>query len=97
MLAPTHIILHKQSRLLEIRFASGEIYQLPAAYLRAYSPSAAAKHQPRTGYESIAMVGIEPVGQYAIKIIFDDNHRSGLYTWETLYELGARQTETSSS
>lgn len=91
--APSAIKLHQKSRQLEVRF-SGNTYLLPYEYLRVFSPSAEVRghgNQELTlvgGKKDINVTDIEPVGQYAIKLSFDDGHDSGLYTWQTLYELG---------
>lgn len=93
---PTEIRLHRQSRLLEVRFGD-ETFELPCEYLRVYSPSAEVRgHGPgqevlQTGKENVTINAIEPVGNYAVKLCFDDGHDSGLYTWELLYDLGARK------
>ncbi len=92
---PTNINLHQQSRVLEIEFDNGESYQLPCEYLRVYSPSAEVTgHGPgqevlQVGKEEINITGIEPQGNYAVKLIFDDKHDTGIYTWDYLYELGS--------
>jgi len=94
---PTEITLHQQSRTLEIAFDEGARYKLPAEFLRVHSPSAEVRgHGPeqkvlQAGKKNVGISGIEPVGQYAIKITFDDGHDSGLYTWEYLHELGQYQ------
>ncbi|WP_223668736.1 gamma-butyrobetaine hydroxylase-like domain-containing protein [Kangiella shandongensis] len=91
--APSAIKLHQKSRQLEVRF-SGNTYLLPYEYLRVFSPSAEVRghgNQELTlvgGKKDVQITDIEPVGQYAIKLSFDDGHDSGLYTWQTLYELG---------
>ncbi len=93
---PTDIKLHQKSRVLEIAFDNGESYQLPCEYLRVYSPSAEVTgHSPgsevlQVGKEEVGITGIEPQGNYAVKLIFDDKHDSGIYTWEYLYELGSQ-------
>lgn len=93
---PTNIALHQQSRVLEIEFDNGESYQLPCEYLRVYSPSAEVTgHGPgqevlQVGKEEVNITSIEPQGNYAVKLIFDDKHDSGIYTWEYLYELGSQ-------
>lgn len=92
--APTHIKLHKKSKMLEIQFAS-ETFELPAEFLRVYSPSAEVKGHGnpilQIGKLHVSMTGIEMVGQYAIKIVFDDGHNSGIYDWSYLYELCTQQ------
>ena len=92
---PTEINLHKLSRVLELSFEDGLNVRLPAEYLRVYSPSAEVQgHGPgqevlQIGKEDVAIVDIEPIGHYAIKLRFDDNHDTGIYSWDYLYELGA--------
>jgi DUF971 family protein len=92
---PTNINLHQQSRVLELEFDNGDSFQLPCEYLRVYSPSAEVTgHGPgqevlQLGKEDVNITGIEPQGNYAIKLIFDDKHDTGIFTWEYLYELGA--------
>lgn len=91
---PTNINLHQKSRLLEISFDSGDTYKLPCEYLRVYSPSAEVRgHGPgqevlQVGKEKVNIEKIEPVGNYAIQLYFDDGHSTGIYSWETLYMLG---------
>jgi len=94
---PTEIQLHQQSRVLEIAFEDGSRFELTCEYLRVYSPSAEVMgHGPgqevlQVGKEDVNITAIEPVGNYAVKLVFDDNHDSGLYSWDHLYELGAEQ------
>ena len=94
---PVAINLHQQSRILEIEYNDGARFELPCEYLRVFSPSADVKgHGPgqevlQIGKENVNINEIEPVGNYAIKLIFDDGHNTGLYTWEYLYELGEAQ------
>lgn len=96
---PTEIQLHQKSRILEIAFDDGERFELSCEYLRVYSPSAEVMgHGPgqevlQIGKEDVNITAIEPVGNYAIKLVFDDNHDSGLYSWEHLYKLGKNQQE----
>jgi len=91
---PSSINLHQKSRVLEIEYDDGTTFELPCEYLRVYSPSADVKgHGPgqevlQVGKENVNIKEIEPVGNYAVKLIFDDGHNTGLYTWEYLYELG---------
>lgn len=91
---PTEIKLHKQSAVLEIAFADGKHFKLPAEYLRVYSPSAEVRgHGPgeetlQVGKEDVKIDKIEQVGHYAIQPYFDDNHHTGIFSWETLYDLG---------
>lgn len=96
---PTDIRLHQKSRVLELSFTDGSNFRLPCELLRVYSPSAEVRgHGPgqevlQVGKEMVNIRAIEPVGSYAIKLVFDDGHDTGLYTWELLYKLGARQQE----
>ena len=95
MAKPTNINLHQQSRVLELTYEDGTSYKLPCEYLRVYSPSAEVTgHGPgqeilQLNKEEVNITGIEPQGNYAIKLVFDDKHDTGIYTWEYLYELGA--------
>ncbi|NIR60191.1 MAG: DUF971 domain-containing protein [Gammaproteobacteria bacterium] len=92
---PTDIKLHQKSRQLEIAFEDGARFRLPCEYLRVFSPSAEVRgHGPGqevlvTGKENVNITNVEPVGNYAVKLVFDDGHDTGLYAWETLYDLGA--------
>jgi len=94
---PVEIQLHQNSRLLEIAFDSGERFSLPCEYLRVYSPSAevrghgAGEGVLQVGKRSVNIVDIVQVGHYAIKLVFDDGHDSGLYSWDYLYALGREQ------
>ena len=91
---PTQIRLRRTSRLLEVSFDDGSRFELPFEYLRVYSPSAEVKgHGPGQetlvlGKEHVGIQSVEPVGQYAVKLVFDDGHDTGLYTWKYLLELG---------
>ena len=91
----TELRLRRASRLLEVSFADGSRFELPFEYLRVHSPSAEVKgHGPGQevlvlGKEQVGITAIEPVGQYAVKLVFDDGHDTGLYTWRYLRELGA--------
>src|SRR5262245_61585577 len=91
----TEIKLRRKSKLLEVEFESGERFALPFEYLRVYSPSAEVRgHGPgqevlQFGKENVGVKAIEPVGHYAVRLIFDDGHDTGLYTWQYLHELGA--------
>lgn len=94
---PTDIKLHKKSRMLEIIFEDGQEFQFSCEYLRVHSPSAEVQgHGPgqevlQVGKEDVNIVNIEPVGQYAVVLEFDDEHNTGIYSWEKLYELGVNQ------
>ena len=91
---PTEINFHQKSHVLEISFDDGNTFQLPSEYLRVYSPSAEVQgHGPgqevlQIGKQDINITKIEPVGHYAIQLFFDDNHDTGIYSWDTLYNLG---------
>jgi DUF971 family protein len=91
---PVTINYHQNSKLLEISFDDGAGFELSSEYLRVYSPSAEVKgHGPgqailQVGKENVAISEIEPVGNYAVRLHFDDGHNTGLYTWSYLYELG---------
>ena len=90
---PTDITVTDRGRLLEVVFDDGEIVRLTAERLRVESPSAEVRgHSPSerkvvVGKENVAIVGVEPVGNYAIKLVFDDGHDTGLYSWDYLREL----------
>jgi len=96
---PTDINLHQISRILELSFEDGSNFKLPAEYLRVNSPSAEVQgHGPgqdvlQVGKEDVNINNIEPIGHYAIKLAFDDNHDSGIYSWDYLYELGTSYDE----
>jgi len=91
---PTEIRLRSRSRLLAVTFDDGSRFELPFEYLRVYSPSAEVKgHGPGhevlvLGKENVGIRRIEPIGQYAVRLVFDDGHDTGLYSWRYLYELG---------
>ncbi len=97
MTIPTEITLHQQSRQLEIAFEDGARYRFPFEFLRVYSPSAEVRgHGPgqevlQVGKQNVNLIEVVPVGSYALKLVFDDEHDSGLYTWDYLYELGKNQ------
>jgi len=94
---PLGIKLHKRSRQLELEYANGERYTLGCEYLRVYSPSAEVKgHGPgqevlQTGKMQVAITAIKPVGHYALQLVFDDGHDTGLYAWDYLYQLCTSQ------
>ncbi|MEX0373189.1 gamma-butyrobetaine hydroxylase-like domain-containing protein [Spiribacter roseus] len=91
---PTQIHLHRQSRTLAVSFDDGRHFDLSAEYLRVHSPSAEVRgHGPgqailQVGKEAVGIERIEPVGQYALRLHFDDGHNTGLYSWDLLYDLG---------
>ena len=92
---PLEIKLHQASKLLEIKFSNLTECMLSCEFLRVHSPSAEVKgHGPgqeilQTHKENVAIESIEPVGQYAVKLVFSDGHNTGIYTWDYLYELAA--------
>ena len=92
---PTAIQLHKASKTLTLKYAPDEEYHLPAEFLRVHSPSAEVQGHGNPvlqyGKLGVGITGVEPAGQYALKLTFDDGHDSGLFTWDYLYELGKRQ------
>lgn len=95
---PTEITYQKSLRKMTIAFDNGEVFEYPAAYLRVESPSAETKGHggqvpPKIPVEQKATVqitAIEPVGNYAVRLVFDDGHNTGLYSWAYLYELGQK-------
>lgn len=97
MPTPVEIRLRRAEKLLEIDFDDGARFSLPAEYLRVESPSAEVQgHDPsqrRTvpGRRHVGISAVEPVGNYAIRIIFDDTHDTGIYSWDYLHELGRDQ------
>jgi DUF971 family protein len=96
MAVPSDIKLQRKSKLLELRFGD-EVFQLPAEFLRVHSPSAEVKgHGPgqeqlQHGKLHVQLTGAEPQGNYALRLLFDDGHNSGIFTWDYLYELGRNQ------
>ena len=87
------IALNKSQRTLRVKFDDGKDYILTCEYLRVYSPSAdnrvgQERGQWVVGKETVNIKQIEPMGAYAVRLIFDDGHRTGVYSWEKLYELG---------
>ena len=94
---PVEIRLKKAEKILEIDYDDGKRFNLPAEYLRVESPSAEVQgHGPDQrkivpGRRHVGILELEPVGNYAVRIKFDDLHDTGLYTWNYLYELGSEQ------
>jgi len=94
---PTEIKLRSKSRLLEIAFDDGARFELSFELLRVYSPSAEVRgHGPgqevvQLGKEDVGITAVEPVGHYAVRLVFDDGHDSGIYAWDYLYDLGRRR------
>jgi len=94
---PVKITLRQASCLIAVEFDDGASFDLPFEYLRVFSPSAEVRgHGPgqailQTGKENVQVTAIEPIGQYAVQLVFDDGHDSGLYSWKHLYDLGTNQ------
>ncbi|MFJ4372817.1 gamma-butyrobetaine hydroxylase-like domain-containing protein [Pseudomonas japonica] len=94
---PTAINLHKASKTLTLTYGPNEVYTLPAEFLRVHSPSAEVQGHGNPilqfGKIDVGLSKIEPAGQYALKLSFDDGHDSGLFTWEYLEQLCLRRDE----
>lgn len=94
---PTDIAYDPAAKILRVSFDNGDVFDLPAEYLRVESPSAEVQgHGPgerRTvpGRRHVGIINIEPVGNYAVRIVFDDLHDTGIYSWRYLHELGTEQ------
>lgn len=94
---PEEIHYHRDRKVLEVAFENGERFEIPAELLRVESPSAEVQgHSPDqkqvvSGRRHVGVIGIEPVGNYAVRISFDDLHDTGLYTWDYLYDMGKNQ------
>jgi DUF971 family protein len=93
-MSPTSLKLRTVSRVLEVNFEDGSQFSLPFEYLRVYSPSAEVRgHGPgqetlQIGKQNVRITKVEPVGHYAVRLVFDDGHDSGLFSWKYLHELG---------
>ncbi len=91
---PKEILYHQKSRMLDLGYPDGQCFSLSAEYLRVFSPSAEVRgHAPgqetlQVDKHGVKISRIEPVGHYAIRLVFDDGHDSGIYTWEELFNLG---------
>jgi DUF971 family protein len=91
---PTDIKLQQHSGIVHISFDDGRQFQLSCELLRVYSPSAEVRGHgpgqevPQLGKEDVKITAIEAVGNYAVKLVFDDGHDTGIYSWDYLYELG---------
>lgn len=96
---PTDIKIKSAEKALQITFDSGEVFTIPAELLRVESPSAEVQgHGPGQktlihGRRHVGIIGAEPVGNYAVRLKFDDLHDTGLFSWKYLYELGTNQNE----
>lgn len=97
--SPESITLHNKSRVLEVGFSDGKTFRIPFELMRVYSPSAEVQgHGPgqevlQTGKREVAVVALEPVGNYAVQPTFSDGHDSGIFSWDYLYFLGSKETE----
>ena len=97
-MVPVEVKLHTKSAVLEVIYSSGDSFLLSAEYLRVYSPSAEVQgHGPGqknivAGRRHVSILKIEPVGHYAIRLIFDDLHDTGIFSWSYLLELGANMS-----
>ena len=91
---PVEIKLHQQSRTLELSYSDGATFNLPCEYLRVFSPSAEVRgHSPdqavlQVGKRNVSITDIRPIGNYEVKMVFEDLHDTGLYSWDYLYDLG---------
>jgi len=94
---PQSITVHSRSRVLEIGFSDGALFRIPFELMRIYSPSAEVQgHGPgqevlQTGKRDVDLLDLQPVGNYAVQPTFSDGHASGIFSWDLLYDLGARQ------
>lgn len=99
MAIPTELTVRRHSKVVEIAFDDGAAFSIPFELMRVYSPSAEVQgHGPgqevlQLGKRDVLINGVEPVGNYGIKPIFNDGHESGIYTWDTLYKLGKDQDQ----
>ena len=99
MPTPTKVTYHQKIRVLEISFDDGSTFELPAEYLRVYSPSAeVVGHGPgqetlQVGKEDVGITDIQQQGNYALMFVYDDGHDSGIYSWDYLYDLGTNYEE----
>jgi DUF971 family protein len=96
---PTRIVVHQQTRRLEVEFDDGKVYNLPMEFMRVYSPSAEVRgHGPgqevlQVGKQDVSVTAVDAVGMYAIQPTFSDGHDTGIYSWDYLYWLGENQAE----
>ncbi len=96
---PLSLKLRTKSRLFEVSFDDGTRFELPFEYLRVYSPSAEVRgHGPgqetlQLGKHEVGINAVEPIGNYAVRLVFDDGHDTGLYTWAYLHELGREREQ----
>ena len=96
---PTSLTVHSQSRMLEVVFSDNTKFKISFELMRVYSPSAEVQgHGPgqevlQTGKRDVGVIGLESVGNYAVKPVFSDGHESGIFSWDYLYHLGANQDQ----
>jgi len=96
---PQAITVHEASRVLEVAFADGATFRIPFELMRVYSPSAEVQgHGPgqevlQTGKRDVRLLGLEPVGNYAVQPTFSDGHDTGIFSWDYLYFLGSQQEQ----
>ena len=96
-MVPSEVKLHKRSGVLELVYEDSSKFDLPAEYLRVYSPSAEVQgHSPdqrklQVGKRDVRIDGLNPQGNYALRIVFSDGHDTGIFSWEYLYRLGTEQ------
>lgn len=96
---PTDLVFERAAKCLHISFDDGAKFDIPFELLRVESPSAENKGHggqappPVKGKANVGVVSAEPVGRYAVRIVFDDGHDTGLYSWDLLYDLGANKDE----
>jgi DUF971 family protein len=94
---PSALKLRQRSRVLELSYADGSVYELPFEYLRVFSPSAEvwghgqAEPNPVGGKREVGVTGAEPIGQYAVRLRFDDGHDTGLFSWDVLHDLATHR------
>ena len=94
---PQEVVLHQQSRCLELAYENGDRFSLPFEFLRVFTPSAEARgHGPgqevlQVGKRNVEISQLEPVGNYALRPLFSDGHDTGLYSWDLLHDLGKHQ------
>lgn len=99
MKAPSAIKLHRKTRVLEVSYANGTRFEMPCEYLRVFSPSAEVRGHGGgepvlvPGKRKVSIEKVEPVGQYAVRLRFDDGHDTGLYSWDVLEDLGRNHAQ----
>jgi DUF971 family protein len=94
---PTELVLHQATNRLEVAFSDGRRFELPSEFLRVHSPSAEVRgHGPgegtlQVGKRAVSISDIDPVGSYAVKLVFSDGHDTGIFSWALLYDYGLNQ------